>query len=380
MNNTIKAILVLVFGISVSNCTAQQLVPKKCYLHLSGTINKEIRIEMNLVKVNDTLYGDYYILLKGKIPAGKAYQDGSMIPLYGKVTPAGTFVIKENPWEKGAVFTGRFQNGTTLSGTWESADGGIRSPFLVTESYPVGSVPMNVYYLKGSTPLVKRPGAPRATLEYSMMLPAESANPVFSDSLKKLVLQKFADRPVKAGDPDRVLLGMQQVFFENYISTNEAIYNQIKGASFNWQSIKSMNILLNGNGLLSFYIESYAFTGGAHGMQTRDYITNSLETGRVISLGEIFEGDYETALTAILTSKIKAVSNISQEQKLSASGFFVDEIKPSPNFYITRNGIGFYYNHYEIAPYSNGPTDLFLPFGEIKKLLKPDSVLKGLLD
>ena len=141
-----------------------------------------------------------------------------------------------------------------------------------------------------------------------------------------------------------------------------------------------MNILLNGNGLLSFYIESYAFTGGAHGMQTRDYITNSLETGRVISLGEIFEGDYETALTAILTSKIKAVSNISQEQKLSASGFFVDEIKPSPNFYITRNGIGFYYNHYEIAPYSNGPTDLFLPFGEIKKLLKPDSVLKGLLD
>ena len=241
MNNTIKAILVLVFGISVSNCTAQQLVPKKCYLHLSGTINKEIRIEMNLVKVNDTLYGDYYILLKGKIPAGKAYQDGSMIPLYGKVTPAGTFVIKENPWEKGAVFTGRFQNGTTLSGTWESADGGIRSPFLVTESYPVGSVPMNVYYLKGSTPLVKRPGAPRATLEYSMMLPAESANPVFSDSLKKLVLQKFADRPVKAGDPDRVLLGMQQVFFENYISTNEAIYNQIKGASFNWQSINKID-------------------------------------------------------------------------------------------------------------------------------------------
>jgi hypothetical protein len=378
--NQIKVIFIALSVVILMNCQAQQLIPKKCYLHMTGTIDKEFRIEMNLVKINDTLYGDYFFLLNGKVPAGKTYYDGSMVSMTGKVNPNGTFIIRENQAEQGAVFTGHFLNGSAISGTWESSNGEIKAPFVVNENYPSGSVPLNVYYLKGSTPLVKKPKSPRAALEYSMLLPAESANPVFSDSLKKLVLQKFAGRPVKMGDPDRILLGMQQVYFENYISSNEAIYNRIQGMSFNWESVKTMNILLNGNNLLSFYIESYAFTGGAHGLQSRDYILTDLETGKLIGLGDLFQGDYEAALTTILTNKIRLVSNIPDEQKLSASGYFVDEVKPSSNFYITRNGIGFFYNHYEIAPYSNGPTDLFIPYGEIRKLLKPDGFLKGLVD
>ena len=378
--NSIKTLFIFLSAFVLLNCQAQQLVPKKCYLHMTGTIDKEFRVEMNLVKINDTIYGDYFFLLNGKVPAGKPYQEGSMIPLSGKVNQNGTFVIRENPAEQGAVFTGHFLNGSGLTGTWESSNGQVKLSFVVNETYPSGSVPMNVYYLKGVTPLVKKPKSPRAALEYSMLLPAESANPVFSDSLKKLVLQKFADRPVRIGDPDKVLLGMEQVYFENYISSNEAIYNQVRGMSFNWESVKTMNILMNGNNLLCFYIESYAFTGGAHGLQSRDYIVTNLESGKVIGLSDLFTGDYEPALTSMLTSKIRSTGKIPDEQKLSASGYFVDEIKPSSNFYITRNGIGFYYNHYEIAPYVNGPTDLFIPYSEVRKLLKPDGPLKGLMD
>jgi len=349
-------------------------------MHLNGTIGRDFQIRMNLVKINDTLYGDYYFLLKGKLPEGKAYQDGSMIQLAGKMAPNGTFVLKEYPEQKGKGFTGHFQNGNAITGTWEGSDGTMKESFGLSENYPAGSVPMNVYYLKGSMPLVKKPKSPCATLQYSMLLPGESANPVFSDSIKKLVLQKFADRPVRLGDPEKVLLGMEQVYFENYITSNEAIYNKIQGMSFNWESVKTMGVLLNENDLMSFYIESYAFTGGAHGLQTRDYYVINLQNGKLIGLNDIFAGDYEEELITILNKKLRLTENIPMGQKLTESGFFVDEIKPTQNLYITRNGIGFFYNHYEIAPYSNGPTDIFVPFSEIRKILKQGSMLKGVLD
>lgn len=369
---------ILVLLVSVT-CTAQPLVPKKCYQRLSGRIGNDFTIEMNLVKINDTLYGDYFFLRTGKLPEGKNYQDGGMIPLYGKVKADGTFTLRENPWSKGGRFTGRFTGGSGISGTWESMDGGFKAPFTLTESYPGGSVPMNVFSLKGSVPLVKKQGSPRASFEYAMMLPAESANPVFSDSLTRLVLQKFANRSIQDHpDPEQLLLGMRQVYFDNYIASNEAIYTHVKGMSFDWQSIKSMNILLNGSGILSFFVESYAFTGGAHGISSRDCYAILLENGKILNTEELFIEGYEPELTRLLTEKLRQEQSIPASTSLKDAGFFVDSVHPSPNFYVTRNGIGFFYNYYEIAPHSSGPTDLFLPFADLERLLKKGSPLKDL--
>jgi hypothetical protein len=55
--------------------------------------------------------------------------------------------------------------------------------------------------------------------------------------------------------------------------------------------------------------------------------------------------------------------------KLTDSGYFVDEIKPNENFYVTGEGVGFVYNHYEIAPYSFGATDIFLTKEGLKEIL-----------
>jgi hypothetical protein len=171
-------------------------------------------------------------------------------------------------------------------------------------------------------------------------------------------------------DPDKAISTIQQRFINNYLSSNKSLYETMPDArSLNWTLLKFMHILYNDNNLLSYYLLNYAYTGGAHGMETHDFTVVSIETGKTLLLNDIFIPGFEAQLTKFLTEKLKVMVGIKSTEKLSDNGFFVDDIAPNTNFYITSNGIGFVYNHYEIAPYVNGPTDIFLPFEEINNLL-----------
>jgi len=358
---------------------AKSLIPNKCYFHFVGKINNGKIIEMNLIKINDSVYGNYSPVSKeGNSSKFMDNRNGNVVQLYGKVSANGVLVVKENPWAKGASFTGKLVGSQTFKGTWESEDGNLKYPFELKEKYPDGSLPMNVYFQKGSVPLVKKKNSPKATFQYCLLSPKESYDPIISDSLTKIIASKYIGKPVRLVKPDILLNAMKQIYFENYFTTNESIYKETLGASFNWESLKFMDIILNNSHLLTFYIEQYSFTGGAHGLQTRDFTVVNLKTGRPVSLNELFHGDYETALTEILTNKVRQLYNIAADKKLTDNGFFVESIKPTNNYYVTINGIGFYYNHYEIAPYSQGPVDIFIPFEDFKGMRLNGGILKGL--
>ena len=113
-------------------------------------------------------------------------------------------------------------------------------------------------------------------------------------------------------------------------------------------------------------------------METQDFKVMDLNTGQPLILKDIFVDGFEIPLTNILTEKLRKMNNLPRTSKLSEHGFFVDEVIPNTNFYVTGTGIGFFYNHYEIAPYANGPTDIFLPFGELTDILKKTSPLNTL--
>jgi hypothetical protein len=376
MKKIIHSIGVLLFILLAGNGFSQTLVPKKCYLHLLGTINKEYPLEMNLVKINDTIYGDYSFIQSGKSPVGEQ-NSGEGIPVCGKMNSIDAFTINVPGNKQAGCFTGRFINSQTLSGVFESPDGN-KLPFDFTEKYPEGSISMDVYYLKGSTPLVKKPGSPTAGIQLGMLLPGESANPLISDSLIHLMLVKFSGKQVRISQPLKLLDGMKQVYFEDYLSTNEGIYQESMASSFNWQSLKFLHILMNGSHILSFYIDHYAFTGGAHGLQTRQFTVVNLWTGREVELKDIFKENSESRLSSVLSDKIHMKIHIPAAQSLKDAGFFTDTIKPSDNFYITRSGIGFYYNQYDIAPYATGSIDVFVPFSELKDLMAEGGIIREL--
>lgn len=119
------------------------------------------------------------------------------------------------------------------------------------------------------------------------------------------------------------------------------------------------------------YMEAY--TGGAHGYNSYNYIVFDMTDGSVISASDIFNEGYKNGLSKILRNRAKTTNNWSEEDLISYIDS-PDEIEASDIFGISNDSITFVYNPYAIGPYSTGIVKISVPFDEIKEFLKDDKV------
>jgi hypothetical protein len=359
--------LALIIHLSV---VAQVIIPRQSYFHFIGTLGEDIQVTMDLVRLNDSLYGDYtYHFTSFKQNEYRKFY-GSSQPLSGKMSVNNGFRLIEAFSKNGPVILGKFLNSNMISGTWETSKA-KKYPFNLIEKYPEGSVQFNLFRDIAVKKLVNKPKSPQAKIELVLLLPGESSDILLSDSLRRIMERCFFGKNAPSAAPEIMITEMKDVFFENYINSNESIFkDNPDGACFNWELSKYMHILNNDQNLLTFYVISYAFTGGAHGLETHDFYSVDLKKGKTILLDDIVKPSSNSELSMLLTNKLKQLLGLSVEQKLTESGYFVDEVKPNDNFYVTNNGFGFFYNHYELAPYSFGFTDIFMTYDEVKSILK----------
>ena len=100
---------------------------------------------------------------------------------------------------------------------------------------------------------------------------------------------------------------------------------------------------------LSYRIEEYAYSGGAHGSTKVSVGTLDRETGRHLTLNDVFGKD---GLAALETELRKAVIAKIGEENIQSP------IKPTENFYLAADGWHFVYNEYEIACYAIGAVEV----------------------
>ena len=115
------------------------------------------------------------------------------------------------------------------------------------------------------------------------------------------------------------------------------------------------------------YMEAY--TGGAHGYNSYNYIVFDMTDGSVISASDIFNEGYKNGLSKILRNRAKTTNNWSEEDLISNLYWPNEEIKASDNFRISNDSITFIYNPYEIT---RNFVKISVPFDEIKEFLKDD--------
>jgi hypothetical protein len=224
--------------------------------------------------------------------------------------------------------------------------------------------------VRDSRNLTKDAKSPRATINMILLALAKETTSRGFDTVQQILLTKFSGDDYKHGDPEKILAELRKEYFTNYIQDNEALHKEMPGANFGWELIRSTHIIYNDQDKLCFYILSYSFTGGAHGEQSQVFTTVDLKKNRIITPQDLFMPGFEAELDRLLTKKLHTISNLPESAKLSESGYFTDEVKHNDNFYINGNGVGFFYNQYEIAPYSFGATEIFLSREELRSILK----------
>lgn len=137
-------------------------------------------------------------------------------------------------------------------------------------------------------------------------------------------------------------------------------------------------VVLNRDYLLSLALESYADTGGAHGMPSVSYLNIDRRNGKALALTDLIQIP-DPQLRALLEQQLRLALNVPPQASLKASGFFEDRLPLTDNVALDNEGLRFTYSAYEIAPYSMGLPNIHLPYAALAEHLAPDSPIRRLL-
>jgi len=350
------------------------------YKHLEGNIAEGIHMKADLVGVDGKLTGYYYYYFVDtlrQMDFGVHY--GKSMPVSGSIKTDNSLEFKEFADDmEGASFRGMLMDGV-ISGDWVNAAGTRTLPFELKETYPEGTIAFYVFHLSDEGKLLDSRTTPVATVDLTLLLPKPYASAAPVDSANAVIYREFFGLDSAAGDPIVLLNESRDMFFNNYRKANADLYQE-GAASFDWMKAKAVRIQYNEKQILSLEFYDHGYTGGAHGLSLSKFIVLSLNDGHKITLEEIFRPDFRNDLRDILNSQIRDQYDISKNTDLRDAGFWVEALDPSDNFYLNKDGIGFYYNQYEVAPFAMGPVDIFIPYHKLKRIMDPESEVYNIID
>lgn len=128
-------------------------------------------------------------------------------------------------------------------------------------------------------------------------------------------------------------------------------------------------------GILSLYGTQALYNGSPRSASANTAVTYDLMTGRPLDLKDVLVEDFSAdALSSLICS---ALSGLETKGMLySDYAYVISELfstnKPVDTWYLSTNGLCFYFAPYEIAPYSVGTVTAQIPYAELVGLLKDE--------
>lgn len=366
-----KKILGILFMVYSSMGISQESSEKLVYKHFTGTIDTNMQVSLDLIFENNNVSGYYYYYFP--IPGQKeTFHFGKNIPLEGKIE--GAKIIMNEYGDKSSKFTGIIDKKWNIAGNWKRREYEDPIDFNVSENYSKNSIELNAYSLKRKQLINTEDKSvdklPSATVEISLLCPAKRINKVLKDTLDHIITRFMNYRPEQIKSPELLMENIVYDFFESYREATDGIEGIQHFASFNWSKKLSMNVKYNENNIISLCFEKYGYTGGAHGINIMKYVVLDMKQNKRLEQEDIFMENYQPNLIKLLDKKLRRINGILPDENLRDAGFLVDQMEISDNFYVNNEGIGFFYNVYQISPYAAGTTELFIPFAELKSILK----------
>lgn len=130
-----------------------------------------------------------------------------------------------------------------------------------------------------------------------------------------------------------------------------------------WEAYLQFQVTYNAHGLLSWYIDRYLYSGGAHGNTLRSSATWELVQGTLRTLDTFYEpgADYQSYILETILKQ--AQDNLAQEPYIYFEEYqsSIKECFDPQSFYLSPDGLVIYYQQYAIAPYSTGIVEFTIP-------------------
>lgn len=236
-------------------------------------------------------------------------------------------------------------------------------PFVSTR-IESGEVQKQLFSLSASDSLT-------STVQYSYYPTTDS---LYKDSVNRKI-QRFiaSNTSFSTGTPSAT---MSRKFVEHQLDSFELLYQyEVKeyGGDYDppiWNLEVSVSIDESANEYVRIDLGTWSYTGGAHGNGFSQVLHIERKSGADLQLVDFFSN--VAALTEIGEGFFRQSQDLGAEDDLTEAGFWFEDgvFQLNENFSFSGDAILFFYNQYEIAPYSAGTIEFEIPLEKVKHLLQ----------
>lgn len=164
----------------------------------------------------------------------------------------------------------------------------------------------------------------------------------------------------------------KELLARTFLRSYEQFMKEMPDLAMGWHfsGLTHVNVLTDT--MISMDVEMDFFTGGAHGGSGVYFLSLDPRSGKKVTLDDVLRPGYQQKLTQLGEIAFRKVRVLSDTTSLMEAGFEFpeDEFSLNDNYGFLPEGITFYYNNYEIAPYVIGPTQIVIPYTSLTSLLK----------
>lgn len=213
-----------------------------------------------------------------------------------------------------------------------------------------------------------------ATVKFSYPEISSETKPELASKINELIQQQLLDT-IEGAPSDTAGTKSLASFADSFIQD----YQQDANNFTSWQLERSVRITYNTNTLLTLLIEEFGSTGGAHPFNGSRFIVLNLADGNQVTLDDLMNPGYEAALNVEGEQAFREARQLAEHSSLEEDGFnFANNaFVLNDNYGVNKEGLSFIFNSYEVAPYVMGPTELTIPYEDIRSLIRPAGLLAG---
>ena len=333
------------------------------YKKLVGTINETINITMDLVKTDSVFSGSYYYNKIGKPLrlSGHFIEGTNQIEL-----------IEHNELgNKTGTFTGSFDANNNFTGNWVNPETQKTMPFSLKPANTNNVVSATFSHYRNENcrtrdsllKLANKENVPYGLDECSYidisLITIETDNKEVSHKINKTILKDVCH---DVGET-------QYQNVKDYLASIDHLSNEDV-----YEMDISCSITTNDKNILSVDVSNSGYTGGAHPNSWVKIYNFDLRNGNEIKLNDFLIEGGEQQLASIAEDAFEKAYGKDEWD------YEQDKFPLAMNFNISTGGLYFIYNAYEIGSYAMGAPDVYIPYKDIKHLIKPNSIVAELMN
>jgi Protein of unknown function (DUF3298) len=212
-----------------------------------------------------------------------------------------------------------------------------------------------------------------ASYAASSIWPMAADKSPIAANIRKIFYTSFQQAPPKEpavllpADQQKSLAGWKNGYIKAGVKETENM-----GQSLSEESDRKLLVMSESKSFITISFYGFSISGGAaHGGWSTDLYSFDKRNSKQLQLSDVVTPAGISALPGLLSKAARAQFKVPANQGLEQAGLTKNIIPVTKNFWVDNAGLGFWYQPYEIGPFSYGDIVLFVPLSQLTNYIQP---------